>query len=712
MKRLGTIILLLAALTVPQTVFSQIDARAIMRAQQRGEDPSALYGSNPYDNPDDAGEGEEGRDPADTTKKERKIRKPLESYYFNDSIRALPNFMWTLRRGVNRVDVQPLDTTLADWRIDYPVYRKGVGDASIGGLGQASIPIDAFERPTDYDFSFAQGYRGYTFDMHNTPFYNVKKPYFNMTYLESGQRRYREEHFELTVAQNVSPTTGFNINYRARGTRGLYERQRTKNHNLTVGFNHTGKRYSIHAAYINNHIEQQENGGVVGKWAIADTTFEMPSGVPMRLAGAAAENMYRNNAFFVKQAYAIPLAPVTESDFSLAELPAVYVGHALEYNSWSKVYTDNFYEYTDERGDRNEQGEFIPVQGTYYDRWLIHPERSRDSLSERILSNRLFVQIQPWNRNGIVGTIDGGVGFDMHSYTGFRMDSYLSGRYRRRRETSWYAYGGVEGRLRRYIDWSADVKFYPSGYRGGDLNLNGHIRLQLRPGEKPLLLEGGFKLDRRSAGYWMENLFTNHFAWSNRFGHQTETTFEAALRIPHRAFEAVARLGVISDKLYFNRDAEAAQASGEVSLTSVYVRKNFRLGGLNLDHRVLLQWSSDQQVVPVPLATAYLSYYYQFWVVKNVLQMQVGIDGRYNTRYYAPGYNPALSAFYNQREMEVGNYPYADIFITGKWKRMRIFLKYQHVNKGLFGNGEYFAVARYPLNPGMFKMGISWGFYD
>ncbi|MFR7965395.1 MAG: putative porin [Alistipes finegoldii] len=59
-----------------------------------------------------------------------------------------------------------------------------------------------------------------------------------------------------------------------------------------------------------------------------------------------------------------------------------------------------------------------------------------------------------------------------------------------------------------------------------------------------------------------------------------------------------------------------------------------------------------------------------------------------------------------------GNYPYVDAFVMGKWKRMRIFLKYQHVNKGLFGNGEYFSAANYPLNPGMFKIGISWGFYD
>ena len=92
--------------------------------------------------------------------------------------------------------------------------------------------------------------------------------------------------------------------------------------------------------------------------------------------------------------------------------------------------------------------------------------------------------------------------------------------------------------------------------------------------------------------------------------------------------------------------------------------------------------------------------------------MQIGLDGRFNTKYYMPSYNPALAEFYNQREYELGGYPYLDAFIAAKWKRMRIFLKYQHLNYGLFGNGEYFTVAGYPLNPGMFKMGISWGFYD
>lgn len=116
--------------------------------------------------------------------------------------------------------------------------------------------------------------------------------------------------------------------------------------------------------------------------------------------------------------------------------------------------------------------------------------------------------------------------------------------------------------------------------------------------------------------------------------------------------------------------------------------------------------------MPLPLVSAFLSYYYEFWIKRDVLRVQIGLDGRFNTKYYVQGYNPALSVFYNQNEVEVGNYPYIDAFVSAKWKRMRILIKYQHLNKGLFGNNEYFSIAKYPLNPGMLKIGLSWAFYD
>jgi hypothetical protein len=660
-------------------------------------------------------EGEEGMEQADSTDtKKKRERRPLESYYFNDTTRALYNWKWNVDRYYNRVNIMPLDTTLADWRTDYVFYRKGVGDMALGGLGQSSQPVNWFDRNQDRDFTFARSYDAYTARLENVPFYNGKSALTNMTYLESGQKRYREEHFELVHSQNINPSTSANVSYKARSTMGRYDWQRTKNHALSLGVAHTGKRYSIHAAYMNNMVDTRENGGVVGEWAIADTVFEMPSGVPMRLASSEAHNKYRNNSVFVKQAFAIPLERVTEYDFSIADLSAIYVGHQFEYNSWSKVYTDKKGTYSNERGNYNkETGEWERVDNLeYYEDWFISPETTRDSISERLISNKIFVQVQPWDRYGAISTIDGGVGFDIHTYSYLRLQDYVRGDMTRDKRSSWYIYGAASGMIKRYADWRADAKYHPSGYRGGDLSAGGEITLRAFIREHPLILTGRFRYERRSPGYWHENLFSNHYVWFNSFDKESETRFEVNFSVPDIALEVGAWQGVMTNMIYYGNDSRVAQNPGTVSLTSLYARKDFRFAGFHLDHRALVQITSDEHVLPVPTFSAYLSYYYEFWVVRDVLRVQVGLDGRFNTAYYAPSYNPALSAFFNQREVKIGNYPYLDAFVSAKWKRMRILLKLQHLNQNLFGNGEYFQVARYPLNPRMFKFGISWSFYD
>ena len=703
------------AMMLPDVSYAQLDAAAMARAQRNGENTN-MYGAGIPGMEGMTGmEGEEGMEQTDSTDtRKKRERRPLESYYFNDTTRALYNWKWNVDRYYNRVNIMPLDTTLADWRTDYVFYRKGVGDMALGGLGQSSQPVNWFDRNQDRDFTFARGYDAYTARLENVPFYNGKSALTNMTYLESGQKRYREEHFELVHSQNINPSTSANVSYKARSTMGRYDWQRTKNHALSVGVAHTGKRYSIHAAYMNNMVDTRENGGVVGEWAIADTVFEMPSGVPMRLASSEAHNKYRNNAVFVKQAIAIPLERVTEYDFSVADLSAIYVGHQFEYNSWSKVYTDKRGTYSNERGNYNkETGEWESEDNlSYYDDWFISPETTRDSISERLISNKLFVQVQPWDRYGAISTIDGGVGYDIHTYSYLRLQDYVRGDMTRDKRSSWYIYGAASGMIKRYADWRADAKYHPSGYRGGDLSAGGEITLRAFIREHPLILTGRFRYELRSPGYWHENLFSNHYVWFNSFDKESETRFEVNFSVPDIALEVGAWQGVMTNMIYYGNDSRVAQNPGTVSLTSLYARKDFRFAGFHLDHRALVQISSDEHVLPVPTFSAYLSYYYEFWVVRDVLRVQVGLDGRFNTAYYAPGYNPALSAFYNQREVKIGNYPYLDAFVSAKWKRMRILLKLQHLNQNLFGNGEYFQVARYPLNPRMFKFGISWSFYD
>ena len=716
MSRLVRILSVLCAVVatlLPLHSYAQMDARSLQRGNN-GAMGQGMGTGMPGD-PNYMGDGSEEGAVGDTTQtKEKREKRALESYYFNDTVRALYNWQWTIDRDFDRVNISPLDTTLQDWRIDYVFYRKGVGDMALGGLGQSSQPINWFDRRQSSDFIFARSYDAYTARVDNVPFYNCKTPFSNLSYLESGQKRYREEHFELIHTQNIDPSTSANITYRARSTMGQYDWQRTKNHALSLGVAHTGKRYSIHAAYMNNLIDARENGGVVGEWAIADTTFEMPSGVPMRLATAKAENHYRNNAIVIKQAYAIPLQRVTEYDFSLADLSAVYIGHQLEYNTWSKVYTDQRAEYTNIRGHYNpETGKWERVDGLeYYDNWFIDPRKTRDSISERLLSNKFYVQVQPWDRNGVISTIDGGVGIDLHTYSYLRLEDYVAGKVTKDKRTSWYMYGATGGKIKRYADWGVNAKYYPSGYRGGDFSMDGNVVLRAYIRELPLILSGRFKQEFRSPAYWQENLLSNHYMWFNSFDKESETRLEVNFSVPSIALEVGVWQGIMDNMIYYDGSSNIVQHTDIVSLTSLYARKDFRVAGFHFDHRALVQISSDERVLPVPALSAYLSYYYEFWVKRDVLRVQLGLDARYNTSYYAPSYNPALSAFFNQRDVRVGDYPYVDAYLSAKWKRMRILLKYQHLNQGLFGNGEYFQVARYPLNPGMFKIGISWSFYD
>lgn len=646
----------------------------------------------------------EGEAPADSVKKkERRPRQPLESYHFPDSVRGRQNIKWTIDPFVNSIEIGSIDTLQNGFQIQYPFHQKGVGSAYLGNLGAPSVYLSYFDREQSRDHSFSNPWGVYLRTVATTPFYNVKSPFTQLSYAWAGQKSQQEEDFAVIHAQNYSPQTGFNVNYRSLGTKGVYSWQATNNKTLSLALSHTGKRYTVHAGYIYNSVYNRENGGVVDDDAIRIfwRNYEMSSRVPMRLSDP--RNWIKNNTYFLMQSYGVPLRRVTQEDFTIADRPAVFIGHIIEYNRWVRRYEDTFKgtQYNDLEGNVN----------YYYDDWFVHPERSADSLFEGKLSNRVFVQIQPWNRGGVIGVIDGGVGVDMFRYHRFDMSEYLNPRDADR-YTSYYAYGGIDGRVRKYFDWKADFRIHPFGYRAGDLEVGGEAAARIYIKGHPLSLSGKFRFSSLEPSYWDQNFFFNHFVWSNSFQKENETRLDVTLAAPRWGFEASGFQSVIDNKVYYGADYRPAQAGGVVSVSGVYLREDLRLGGVNLNHRVMLQWSTDQMVVPVPLFSAYLSYFYEFNVVKNVLRLQIGVDGRFNTRYYAPGYNPGTGQFYNQRVRQLGEYAWLDVFVNAKWKRMRILLKLQHLNEGLFGVRDYFSVLHYPMNPRIFKIGISWNFYD
>ena len=111
-----TILCLVVASLLPKYTYAQIDAAAFQRGNRSGQNMGMGNNNMSMNEGMDEGEGEQ----TDTTQtEEKRERKPLESYYFGDTVRALNNWQWTIDRDFDRVNIQPLDTTLQDWRIDY-----------------------------------------------------------------------------------------------------------------------------------------------------------------------------------------------------------------------------------------------------------------------------------------------------------------------------------------------------------------------------------------------------------------------------------------------------------------------------------------------------------------------------------------------------------------------------------------------------------------
>lgn len=669
------------------------------RGQYGGPGGIGSIGANPFDpnnpanNPYGEGYDQDGNPlpPPDTVPPRE--RKPLESYFFDDSVRSRKVFSWTVDMYTNNVRMRELDTTLAGFEVDYPFMRDGVGAAYLGNLGAAAVPLDYYDRPRGNDFTFADPYYAYLYTPENAPFYNGKTPFTVLAYQTAGQKRRAEEIFKMVHSQNISPSTSFNVTYHNYGTKGIYENQQARTKNLSLGFAHTGRRYSVHAGYLFNHVNLFENGGIISDWHLTDTAYELPENIPVRLTDA--RNIIKNNSYYLVQSLGFPLVRMTDNDFSMAGLPAFYVGHSFRYERWFKRYTDT-----------------RAGSGDYYGHWYVDPQATRDSIFESLLSNRVFVQLQPWDREAAVAVVDAGIGLDNHHYYQFSLDRYLNGSHGNQHRNDFYAYGSVGGKFRRYVDWSGRVRFSIGGFRAGDLEAGAAVSFSAYIRGKPVTLAGRFDYERVSPSWWSENWFSNHYAWDNSFGKQNRTRFEATLSAPHWNAEVRVQQSLLNDEVYYGADRVPEQSGDVVSVTAVYARKDFRIAGLHLDNRVLLQWSSNQKVAPVPQVSLFLSYYYEFWVVRDVLRWAIGLDMRYNTLYYAPGYDPAIGRFYNQREKRIGNYPWMDAFLTMKWKRMRIMLKFAHVNDDLFGERRYFQVLHYPLNKRIFKMGISWSFYD
>ena len=154
-----------------------------------------------------------------------------------------------------------------------------------------------------------------------------------------------------------------------------------------------------------------------------------------------------------------------------------------------------------------------------------------------------------------------------------------------------------------------------------------------------------------------------------------------------------------------------------MSVLSANVRKDFVIAGLvHLDNQLLFQVSSNEDVLPLPRLALNGKYFLQFIVQRNdegqkVLEMQIGANVLYNTRWYAPAWNPAIGTFHNQNQHKYENGPVIDLFVNAQWTRACIFIKIENAAQRWFDSADYFTAHNYIGTQRIIKMGMYWPFY-
>ena len=649
----------------------------------------------------------------------------LETFAVPDSLHYKRIITWTHERDFNNlVEVRDMDPDTSYRRSfnDYLFFNEDLNASWLGVSGSPVQLYDWFKREEEENAIFYTPYRIWNYTVENLPQYNTKTPHTELAYYGTlfANKEKEEANVRVLTTQNISPQMNVTLDFRRFGGNGMLKREDTANKTFVASTNYLGKKYLMHAGYIYNKVARSENGGIIDDAWIRDTLVDARE-IDVYLRDAS--NELKKNTIFLDQTYRIPLSFLKNlgkkknaADSTSAPLPEIaekdtlmvdtdvttaFIGHSSEYSVFRKTYTDKI---SDNAGK-----EF------YGDRFYINPNTSADSLRVMRFDNKVFIRLQPWKDDAIVSKLDVGIGDKLASYYSFRPTDYIQGPTNVI-QNSVYLYAGANGQYRKYITWGAKGKYNFLGYEINDFDIEADMAFHAYPFRRaktsPLTVGVSFGTSLKEPDYYQQHLFTNHYRWDNDFNKISTTRIEASLSIPRWDLSASFGYGLLSNNIYYDTQGMACQNTAPMSVMTAVLNKNFVVWKFHLDHQAMVQLSSNEEVLPLPLVALNFRYYLQFDVVPRVMQMQIGAVGTYTTKWYAPAYNPVLGVFHNQNESEYGNCPYIDAFVNIQWKKASIFIKAVNVNMGWPNkSADYFTAAGYIAPQRAIKFGITWPFW-
>ena len=594
-----------------------------------------------------------------------------------------------------------------------------------GAQGQCHISLFPYDDETYRLVDFHAVARPLTFNVQSDPFpalrqhlhnyrmFQTRRPY---TVLQYGNSLNKDYQIGIVHTQNINPRWNIAMRYDLISRDGLYTNAGGTNHllDLTTNYYSPDARYQVQASITYNRLRQEENGGVLD-----DTTWQTNSrrqGVPVNMY--SAQNQWRDLVVDIHQSYntvrqfysvvqrdSLMLDSTGAAD-TLVVFDTLYPHNPHVYNTGvfgldlhaarhRRIFTDAdasswFYNYAaPDTSVYNDSTAHYKVSADLY--W------TNDAYMQHRWHNPLVLLFGIRPELNSIRDID-------TTHTFFTVSPFARGVF-------------DVGRFRLM----AQAEEVTGGDRNGDYRLQGVM--QLRLGQRSLL-----DLAVRSEAQTPDFLYQHHagcYNWDFDGFRKVKRQQIAAgynLSVPDsvrghiRLLETRTSAMIITDNIWLNNTMQPTQGNATGLLLQASALAQLRFGWFNIRLQQMLQSSSDDDVVRVPLFATKNSIYADMHIFHRTLHLQTGVDLRYHTRYRADGWNPVLAAWYRQDDVEVGDYLVADLWLTLQVKRASIYLKACHLNaliEDLAGRKPtYFSLPHYPMEDFGLYWGVTWKFFD
>lgn len=286
--------------------------------------------------------------------------------------------------------------------------------------------------------------------------------------------------------------------------------------------------------------------------------------------------------------------------------------------------------------------------------------------------------------------------------------------------------GQLIKRQGRTLHYDVTAETWLTGEDAGQLKVDANIDLNFRLFRDTVTLAARGYFYRLNPTFYFRHYHSKHYYWDNDgmdkeirsrieglFSlKRTRTTLRVAVDDLKNYTYFAQKYTVTDDYGRTGNTVSVNQCSGNISLLTVQLSQDFTLGPLNWESQVTYQKSSNADVLPVPDLNIYTNLYLRFKIAR-VLSVDLGADLRFFTKYKALDYSPALGQYTVQdngsANVEVGGYPFVNVYANMHLKHTRFFVMMSHVNAS---SGDYFLTPHYPTNGRILRFGVSWNFFN